>query len=222
MCSAERWPAPASYCGYAHVCRRKGCGHEEQTADATERRCPTHGMRLWPKARHCPIQLHDLRHTTASLLLMGRREPGRPPADPAAQRPAHHDRSLRAPSAGVPAGGDRPARLRRQPGRRRVSWRKPSSVFFTLSTGRLRRAAGPSLRPRRAESFRGLQTVGAAGLEPTTAALDEGGGVAGEAVEWGEPWGTGGGRCGGRVFAGTTALGAASGCEGGLVYRQAR
>jgi hypothetical protein len=35
--------------GYAHVCRRKGCGHEEQTADATERRCPTHGMRLWPK-----------------------------------------------------------------------------------------------------------------------------------------------------------------------------
>ena len=33
-------------------------------------RCPRDGMKLWPKPKVRPIRFHDLRHTTASLLLM--------------------------------------------------------------------------------------------------------------------------------------------------------
>jgi integrase len=61
--------------GYTHVCRRKGCTHRVSAPDAGERRCPTHRMLLWPKARVRPIRFHDLRHTTASLLLMAGANP---------------------------------------------------------------------------------------------------------------------------------------------------
>ncbi len=37
--------------GYTHVCRRKGCGHREEHADAAIRCCPEHAIKLWPKAR---------------------------------------------------------------------------------------------------------------------------------------------------------------------------
>lgn len=68
--------------GYGHVCRArvnadgkrdpsaKRCKHVEAAPDDAPRRCPTHGDRLWPKPRVRPIRFHDLRHTTASLLLM--------------------------------------------------------------------------------------------------------------------------------------------------------
>ena len=56
--------------GYTHVCRRKGCGHEEQHQDAELRDGPVHGMKLWPKARVRHIRFHDLRHTYGSVLLM--------------------------------------------------------------------------------------------------------------------------------------------------------
>ncbi len=58
--------------GYNHVCRRckpKGLGHSWRYDDAAERRCPRCDMRLWPKAIPRPIRFHDLRHTTATLLL---------------------------------------------------------------------------------------------------------------------------------------------------------
>jgi integrase len=61
--------------GYSHVCRKKDCGHAEDAADTALRRCPTHGMKLWPKAIHRRIRFHDLRHTTASLLLMAGANP---------------------------------------------------------------------------------------------------------------------------------------------------
>jgi integrase len=58
--------------GYDHTCRRckaRGTPHVERHEDATQRRCPACGMRLWPRAVHRAIRFHDLRHTTATLLL---------------------------------------------------------------------------------------------------------------------------------------------------------
>jgi integrase len=61
---------------WQHVCRKQGCGYAELAPDDQLRRCPTHGMKLWPKARVRRIRFHDLRHTTASLLMMAGVNPG--------------------------------------------------------------------------------------------------------------------------------------------------
>ena len=68
--------------GYEHVCR--WCGHKERHADNEQRHCPKclkrtngtgkplaapRGRALWPKAIPRPMRFHDLRHTTATLLL---------------------------------------------------------------------------------------------------------------------------------------------------------
>jgi len=61
--------------GYTHVCRKKGCAHAESVPDAVQRRCPVHNHLLWPKAEVRQIRFHDLRHTTASLLMMSGANP---------------------------------------------------------------------------------------------------------------------------------------------------
>jgi integrase len=60
---------------YLHVCRKKGCGHAESAQDPGLRHCPKDRMKLWPKAKVRPIRFHDLRHTTASLLMMAGANP---------------------------------------------------------------------------------------------------------------------------------------------------
>src|SRR5208283_3603212 len=61
--------------GYRHTCRRQNCGHIERAADGDLRRCPKCRMKLWPRALVRPIRFHDLRHTTASLLMMAGANP---------------------------------------------------------------------------------------------------------------------------------------------------
>jgi integrase len=55
--------------GYEHRCRRKGCGFVKPEATAEVGRCPKCNMKLWAKAVVRHVRFHDLRHTTATLLL---------------------------------------------------------------------------------------------------------------------------------------------------------
>jgi Phage integrase family len=56
--------------GYRHVCRRRGCGHAQLAVDDKLRDCPKCDMKLWPSPQARPLRFHDIRHTTASLLIM--------------------------------------------------------------------------------------------------------------------------------------------------------
>jgi integrase len=56
--------------GYTHKCRRKGCGHTEEHADAGQRKCPHCSFTLWPMGNVREIRFQDTRHTYASVLLM--------------------------------------------------------------------------------------------------------------------------------------------------------
>jgi len=60
---------------YEHVCRKRGCHLVEIAKDPALRVCPTHDYKLWPKAIVRQIRFHDLRHTTASLLMMAGANP---------------------------------------------------------------------------------------------------------------------------------------------------
>ncbi len=59
--------------GFLHVCRRKGCGHEQEEKDKTQRLCPKCKMKLWPRAKSRPLRFHELRHTFGSVLIMSGR-----------------------------------------------------------------------------------------------------------------------------------------------------
>src|SRR6267143_5242958 len=49
---------------------RKGCGHEQEEKDKTQRLCPKCKMKLWPRAKSRPLRFHELRHTFGSVLIM--------------------------------------------------------------------------------------------------------------------------------------------------------
>jgi hypothetical protein len=55
--------------GYDHICRRPGCGYRVRHQDAESRWCPNCEMKLWLRAIPKRTRFHDLRHTTATLLL---------------------------------------------------------------------------------------------------------------------------------------------------------
>jgi integrase len=58
--------------GYVHTCRRckaAGKSHTERHRDAERRICPKCGAKLWVKPLPRHMRFHDLRHTTATLLL---------------------------------------------------------------------------------------------------------------------------------------------------------
>lgn len=64
--------------GHVHVCRRcknRGGENKERHPDAAPRRCPDCDAKLWPKALPRAMRFHDLRHTTATLLLRSRCPP---------------------------------------------------------------------------------------------------------------------------------------------------
>jgi integrase len=55
--------------GFEHRCRRKGCGFKERRATSEASRCPRCEFRLYAKPIPRHVRFHDLRHTTATLLL---------------------------------------------------------------------------------------------------------------------------------------------------------
>ena len=55
--------------GYMHKCRRHHCGYEVKASTSECGRCPNCNMRLWAKAIPRHVCFHDMRHTTATLLL---------------------------------------------------------------------------------------------------------------------------------------------------------
>lgn len=58
--------------GWKHSCRRckaRGTPHVEEHADGGLRNCPKCGMKLWPSPQPRPLRFHDLRHSTATILL---------------------------------------------------------------------------------------------------------------------------------------------------------
>ena len=54
---------------YQHRCRRHGCGFKEERQTSAASKCPNCEFALYPKAIPRHVRFHDLRHTTATLLV---------------------------------------------------------------------------------------------------------------------------------------------------------
>jgi integrase len=147
--------------GYKHVCRRQGCGHVEAAKDLAQRRCPkdNHKLRVKPVVR--PIRFHDLRHSTASLLMMNGANPA------AVQRILRHsDPKLTTEVYGHLA----PEYLLAEVDRLSFG---PAVTKF--ATPLLRSAPGPretaGTRSAKAQEFRPLGVERETGFEPATLSL---------------------------------------------------
>lgn len=153
--------------GWLHKCRR--CGQELHAQDDTIRRCDDCGMKLWPCAIKREERFHDLRHTTATLLLKAgaslavvQRLCGH--ADPTITMETYGH--LVAEDAREPL-----SRLSFAPDHTRASAR-PSSAHTrgtapALRNRRNRKTEGPD--PLRfPETNQGLSSVGETGFEPAT------------------------------------------------------
>jgi hypothetical protein len=55
--------------GYKHICRCCKPKHLEEAQDGAIRRCPECNAKMWPSPIPKPCTFHQLRHTTATLLL---------------------------------------------------------------------------------------------------------------------------------------------------------
>jgi integrase len=55
--------------GYQHRCRRHGCGYSADSSSKEPGRCPRCDFVLYARAIPRHVRFHDLRHTTATLLL---------------------------------------------------------------------------------------------------------------------------------------------------------
>jgi hypothetical protein len=163
--------------GYDHICRRckaQDKPHTERHQDAELRTCVECEMKLWPKAIPRPMRFHDLRHTTATLLLRAGVDTHR------VQRILRHSdvrtttgtyghldvedlrgaMDLLAPIHGQPVFADAESERSRD--------RRSRTVCYPFAThARIRKRRGP--RPRGFLLWnRGPQLVGETGFEPAT------------------------------------------------------
>jgi integrase len=153
---------------WRHVCRRRGCRHVEESQEQTLRCCPKCQMKLWPKPVVRPIRFHDLRHTTATLLL----RPGVPLVvvqkvlrhrDPKLTEAVYGHLETDYLRAEVnrlkPEGMPQP-----EPPRRRVAVGRVTPRVTHAS----RKVEGAGVARRIPERLRPLLTVGETGFEPAT------------------------------------------------------
>jgi integrase len=148
--------------GYTHVCRKRACGHAEKAPDAALRRCPTCSRKLWPKPIVRPLRFHDLRHTTASLLMM------------AGANPAAVQRILRHSDPRITTevyGHLEPNYLRREVnllGSSLPGMGNATPDADLMQEGRKEPVAYTATTEPDRHEVANLELVGAAGLEPTT------------------------------------------------------